>query len=77
MDTTHSNQSQAAAILRHLQAGRRITPAEALAEFHCGRLGARIWELKQEGHPIQSRSLCVGRSATGRPVRVAQYFLSA
>ena len=44
--------SQALAILSHLQSGKPITPIEALDEFGCFRLGARIWDLKRDGHPI-------------------------
>ena len=44
--------SQNSQILRHLKAGKSITPLEALRRYGCFRLGARIWELKQSGHPI-------------------------
>lgn len=44
--------TQAAQILAHLRAGNSITPMEALDLFGCFRLGARIYDLKAEGHDI-------------------------
>ena len=52
--------SQCNDILTYLQSGRSLTPLEALDLFGCMRLGARIWELKGEGYPIESRTLDVG-----------------
>lgn len=49
---THADQ-----ILAHLQAGNTITPLEALDLFGCFRLGARIWDLKRDGHPIVSEQI--------------------
>jgi hypothetical protein len=45
--------TQCNAILAALQSGRKLSPMEALREFGCFRLGARIWDLKQAGHPIE------------------------
>lgn len=47
-----TTETQSAQILAHLKSGKTITPLEALSEYGCFRLGARIWELKQDGHPI-------------------------
>lgn len=44
--------SQNKAILEALQAGRKLTPLDALAEFNCMRLGGRIHNLRQLGHNI-------------------------
>ncbi len=44
--------TQAAQILAHLRAGNSIAPLEALDAFGCFRLGARIYDLKAEGHSI-------------------------
>lgn len=44
--------SQLKQILAHLKSGRSITPLEALAQYGCFRLGARIYDLKQIGHDI-------------------------
>jgi len=44
--------TQSEQILAHLKAGKSITPLLALRKFDCLRLGARIWDLRQDGHPI-------------------------
>lgn len=41
-------------ILRHLQAGNKITPLEALSEYGTIRLGAYIYDLRKEGHKIRT-----------------------
>lgn len=46
--------SQKQLILEHLMNGHSITPLEALDLFKCFRLGARIWDLKKDGHDIKS-----------------------
>jgi len=45
--------TQTQAIFEYLKQGHAITPLEALNNFGCFRLGARIWELKQQGYNIQ------------------------
>lgn len=54
-------QTQKEAILRHLQSGRTITPLEALNLYGCFRLGARIWELRDEGYVIRSENVKQGK----------------
>ena len=39
-------------ILNYLKGGNTLTPVEALNKFGCMRLGARIYDLKRDGHPI-------------------------
>jgi hypothetical protein len=51
-----------------------ITPMEALGVFHCFRLGARIWDLKQRGFKI-ARVLESAENQFGQEVRFARYFL--
>lgn len=63
--------SQKNAILAALKAGRRLTSLDALSDFNCLRLGARIWDLRQLGHDAQSEMV---EMATGK--RVARYWLS-
>ena len=46
--------SQNQDILRHLKAGNSITPLDALNLFGCFRLAARIYDLRLQGHWIQS-----------------------
>ncbi|MFQ0999757.1 helix-turn-helix domain-containing protein [Gilliamella sp. BG6] len=52
-----STQSQCKNILRHLQSGKTINPLQALNEYCCFRLGARIYDLKKRGHSINSRMI--------------------
>lgn len=63
--------SQTAKIREHLESGKAITPVQALRLYGCFRLGARIWDLKQEGMNIESELVKTRNGAT-----VAQYKLS-
>lgn len=40
-------------ILAHLQAGNSITPIDALRDFGCFRLAARIKEIRAAGYDVQ------------------------
>lgn len=51
LETMNSQNKQ---ILSYLQQGNSITPLEALNHFNCFRLGARIFQLKKLGHPIET-----------------------
>jgi biotin operon repressor len=46
--------TQAQRILAHLQTGQPLTPLQALSDFGCFRLAARIDELRQDGHAIDT-----------------------
>ena len=46
--------TQTEEILAHLEAGNQISPLQALKKFDCLRLGARIYDLRKDGHDIQS-----------------------
>ena len=61
--------SQNASILAALKQGP-LTPMDALKHAQCMRLGARIFELRQMGHPI-TREWYETRSGK----RVARYWL--
>lgn len=65
-------ESQRAKILAHLQKGYSVTPISALEKFNCFRLGARIWDLKDKGHQIETDM--VDDKKTGK--RYASYRLS-
>jgi len=67
--------SQNQNILCHLRSGRPITPIQALRFYGCMRLAARIGELKDAGHDIADRWICVKSATTGRRVKVKQYSL--
>jgi hypothetical protein len=61
-------------ILQYLREEGSITPMEALEEFGCMRLGARIYELKEAGIGIRTvpeRKL----NRYGKPVTYARYYL--
>lgn len=63
-------QTQCELIRNHLMDGKCISPIEALNFFGCMRLGARIWDLREQGMAIQSRSK---KLKNGK--RVAEYYL--
>lgn len=52
--------TQAQAIKAHLESGRSITPIDALRQYGCLRLGARIFDLRKEGLPVQMRLIKQG-----------------
>lgn len=49
-----SSESQAKRILAYMQEGHHITPIDALNLFGSFRLGARIADLRADGHDIKS-----------------------
>lgn len=55
-------------ILRQLSRGRTLTPGAAFRTFGIGRLAARIYELKLQGHPILTTMLTLSSKK-----RVGQY----
>ena len=65
--------SQTDQILNYLQAGNVLTPLEALRKFNCLRLGARIYDLRQQGYVINS--LMIKDDKSGK--RYARYSLLA
>ncbi|WP_443090340.1 helix-turn-helix domain-containing protein [Basfia succiniciproducens] len=65
-----SSKTQCKMILTALLNGERLTHLDAEQRFCCLRLGARIYDLKQQGHDIQRRMVTV---ASGK--RVAEYWL--
>jgi hypothetical protein len=67
---THRRPTQAGKILAYLQAGNRITALEALQQFGCFRLAARIHELRNQGWQIAERMV---ETSSGK--RVAEYFI--
>ena len=63
--------TQAEAILADLKRGKSITPFDALYDYGCLRLGARIYDLKRAGHPIMRRMVEDHRSGK----RYAEYWM--
>ena len=52
-----------------------ITQAEAVTEYGCYRLGARIWDLKAQGVPIKSETI-TGKNRYGERTSFARYSLA-
>lgn len=65
----HSD-SQNAAILSYLSRRKALTALQALERFGCFRLAARVYDLREQGHRIQSRVI----EASGK--RIAEYYLA-
>lgn len=64
------SQSQNALILAHLQQGGSITSLDSLKMFGCLRLSARIKDLRDRGHNIQSKTITLPNGK-----RVSEYFI--
>lgn len=64
--------TQSDQILSALKAGQHITPLDALFNFNCGRLAARIGELREAGHKINT-----ARVETPNGAFVASYSMEA
>lgn len=61
-------------ILRHMRDHGSITQAQAMAEYSCMRLAARISDLKQQGHRI-SVTTGHGKNRYGEKTAFAVYRL--
>lgn len=70
-----SKMTQRAKILQYLYDNEWITPLDALREFGCMRLAARIGELIRDGYPIESE-LITDKNRYGDSVRYARYRLA-
>jgi hypothetical protein len=62
-------ETQTRSILKHLKAGKSITPLTALTRFGCMRLSARIYDIRNMGVSIDRQLIRVNGK------RVAKYFL--
>ena len=71
---THRIDSQATLILNHLLSGKEINPIEALEKYGCLRLGAIIYDLKDDGYKIATR-IHRYKKPSGRPGLYAIYKL--
>lgn len=67
-------QTQRQNIFFYLLAGKCLTGIEALQLFACMRLGARIYELKKLGIPIEDRFITV-LGKNGKQKRVKEYWI--
>ena len=69
-------ESQRKRIFFHLLAGNKINGIEALTLFGCMRLGARIYELKKLGVPIEDRPITLV-AKNGKTKRVKEYWIDS
>lgn len=60
-------------ILEYMRVNGSITPLEALHNCGCFRLGARIFDLKDRGYPIET--VMVYESKNGKRSKYARYVL--
>lgn len=66
--------SQCEVILQHLRQNREgITPLDALNYYGIMRLGARVWDLKAEGHDIKTET--VRKKRGKKNIQYARYVL--
>jgi hypothetical protein len=66
-------ESQNKRIKNYLESGRTLTPLDALYQFSCFRLGARINDLKREGMNIETEIIEI--MSDGKKKHVAKYRL--
>ncbi len=66
--------SQADRVLSYLERGKSITTLDAFKELGITRLGARIFELRQQGHPVQSNRLTV-TNRFGEDCSISEYYI--
>jgi len=64
---------QLEAILEYMRKNGSITPLEALHHCGCFRLGARIFDLKDMGVPIET--VMVYENQNGKRTKYAKYWL--
>lgn len=69
--STNREQVQNQVILEALKAGRRLTQLDALKEFGCMRLPARIWDLRHKQHIDVKKT----KKALPSGAVVAEYYL--
>lgn len=61
-------------VLKYMQDFGKITPLDAIREFGCLRLSARIFDLKRDGHNIVSETE-TSKNRYGESVSYASYRL--
>ena len=61
-------------VLKYMQDFDTINPLQALGDLGVMRLGARIWDLRHQGHQI-SRRMVTGKNRYGEAVSYAEYRL--
>ena len=67
-------ETQCQMVLKYMEDFGAITPLEALNDLGIYRLGARIYDLRQSGHKIESR-IITRANRYGRAICFAEYRL--
>ena len=62
-------------VLAYMRTYGAITPVDAMREFSCMRLGARIADLKADGHHIKTE-MVGSKNKFGEPVHYASYSIA-
>ena len=68
--------NQSEHILWHIQRYGSINPQQALNYYGCMRLGARIYDLKRQGHDIVAQRV-TGLNRQGEKTHYAEYRMGA
>lgn len=71
---TEASRNQCAMILRFMRDFGGISQAQAIDEFGCYRLGARIWDLRHRGYSIKTEKR-TKKNRYGKTVNYAVYLL--
>ncbi len=66
--------TQCERVLQYMKDFGTITPLQALGDLGVMRLGARIWDLRQDGHKI-TRRMVSAKNRYGESVSFAEYKL--
>ena len=65
--------SQNKQIAEYVRSGRKLTPLDALYQFGCFRLSARIYDLRSEGMAIEAHTRQI--MSAGKKKHVTEYFI--
>tara|TARA_R100001198_G_C5187025_1_gene181198 strand:- start:338 stop:550 length:213 start_codon:yes stop_codon:yes gene_type:complete len=66
--------SQKLRVLEHFESGNTITSLEAYDQLGITQLATRIFELRQQGYPIEARRIDV-KNRFGEECAVCEYYL--
>ena len=66
--------TQCERVLDHLQRFGGMSAWEAMRDYGIMRLGARVWDLKAQGHDIR-RTMESGKNRYGEAISYARYYL--
>lgn len=70
----YDGKSQTQDVLKYMKLNNGITNDEARYNLGCGRLSARILELRKAGYNIETKTITV-KNRYGKPVSYAKYVL--